>query len=472
MTGEIFMKKRVMAVNAVLVFALLLSGCGAESAAAYPVKIADVTQREMITQVEVSGNVELKEPVRIYASNNGKIKQVLVSEGDYVKKGQVLFTYDEDNTDTVTNQLDDARLTVRQLEEELKGLTIPADDSEIKSALAQITSCEKNIDEIACQLETDNTNIVQAKTALARAQEDYDKNMRLYEGGVIAQSELNTYKDKLTEAQAQLDNCTTQYNRDSLSYASAQAELEAAKTKHTELVEKPKSAQVKNQCDTMKVQLEAAKLKVKQLEDELAKYKTQEVSPFDGRVSKVNQNDGATVLEDTSVLEMVNENDTRVYIDIPEPDMPGISEGLDVILTGDGFKGEIKAKIKTVKFEAEEKQIDGTTRNVVEAELDVSDKAMLRPGYTLDAKVIKAVDKNAVVIPVMSYLTDESGKDYVFVINSENKLEKRPVTLKEYSDMYISADGVKAGERVVDSPDDVILKEGMQVKDIEEAAAE
>lgn len=468
------MKKRVAAggviaavAAAVLIFGLM-SGRTDNGGAALPVAVTNVSTGEMVTKVKVKGNVALKEPVRIYASNNGKIKHVLVSEGDYVKKGQVLFTYDEDNTDNVNNQLDDARLSVKQLEEQLKGLSLPADESEIKNVQAEIARYESNIKETGYSLEIDKTNLQKAQTDLDRAQEDYNKNKQLFEGGVIAQSELNGFADKLNDAKTQLENSKTQFEKDTLAYDGANAGLEAAKAKYNELITKADSLQVQNQIAAMEVQLSQARLKVTQLEEELSKYKTQETAPFDGRVSKVNQNDGATVLEDTSVLEMVNENDTSVYIDIPESDMPGIKEGLDVILTGDGFEGEIRAKIKSVKFEAEEKQIDNANKNVVEAELEVENKSVLRPGYTLKADVIKAVDKNAVIIPVMDYLTDEDGKDYVYIVNAEGKLEKRFVTLKDYSDMYISVEGLKQGEKIVSTPDGNLLSEGMAVTEAQE----
>ncbi len=463
------MKKRVVVGGVVLIAAAvfvimgLFGSSGGE--AAFPVNIAEVTAREMVTDVQVTGNVRLNEPVRIYASNNGKLGSVLVKEGDYVKKGDVLFTYDEDNTDTVINDLEDARLSVRQIEEQIKGLSLPADESELKNAQASITQYESRTEEINYSLTIDRTNIEKAQSDLERAQEDYDKNNQLFAAGVIARNELNTYADRLTEAKTQLENYQTQLENDTLAYATNEANLEAAKAAYEDLLNRQNSESVKNQISQAQVQLEQARLRVSQLEDELAKYKDNEVAPFDGRISTVNQNDGATVLEDTSVLEMVDENDTTVYVDIPESDMPGITEGLDVILTGDGFEGEINATIENIKFEAEEKQIDNTNKNVVEAELSVADKSLLRPGYTLDARIIKSVDENAATIPVMSYLTDDEGNDYVYIVNDDNRLEKRIVTLKTYSDMYISAEGIEVGERVVDSPDDMLLSEGMLVSD-------
>ncbi len=463
------MKKRVVVGGVVVIAAAafiimgLFGSSGGETT--FPVNIAEVTAREMVTDVQVTGNVRLNEPVRIYASNNGKLGSVLVKEGDYVKKGDVLFTYDEDNTDTVINDLEDARLSVRQIEEQIKGLSLPADESELKNAQASITQYESRTEEINYSLTIDRTNIEKAQSDLERAQEDYDKNNQLFAAGVIARSELNTYADRLTEAKTQLENYQTQLENDTLAYTTNEANLEAAKAAYEDLLNRQNSESVQNQISQAQVQLEQARLRVSQLEDELAKYKDNEVAPFDGRISTVNQNDGATVLEDTSVLEMVDENDTTVYVDIPESDMPGITEGLDVILTGDGFDGEINATIESIKFEAEEKQIDNTNKNVVEAELSVDDKSLLRPGYTLDARIIKSVDENAATIPVMSYLTDDEGNDYVYIVNDDNRLEKRIVTLKTYSDMYISAEGVEVGERVVDSPDDTLLSEGMLVSD-------
>ncbi len=465
------MKKKVIAGIATAIVLLgaaggisgLLKG-GADTAV--PVTAAEAVAREMVSKVEVTGNVELKEPVRIYASNNGKIKRVLVSEGDYVEKGQVLFTYDEDNTDSVINQLDDARLSVKALEEQLRGLSLPATESEIKAAEAEITQCKSTLEDIEYSLTIDRNNLAKAESDLERANEDFEKNQQLYQGGVIALNELNTYRDSLTAAKTQLENCQTQLEKDSLAYTTANASLEAAEVRHRELVAKPNLDSIQNEINSMEIQLDRERLKVSQLEEELSKYKEEETAPFSGRVSAVNQNDGATVLEDTAVIEMVNENDTRVYIDIPEWDMPEIKEGLTVILTGDGFSGEAKAKIKTIKFEAEEKMIDNANKNVVEAEVEVEDKALLRPGYTINASIIKAVDEEAVVIPVMSYLTDDNGKDFVYIINQENILEKREITLKDYDDMLVSVEGVKAGERLVDTPDpnNPLIKEGAKVK--------
>lgn len=470
------MKKRVIvgvlvAVVAIGALAVCLSkGKGAEKAV--PVSITKAEIREMVSYVEAKGNVKLKEPVRIYASNNGKIKKVLVSEGDYVKKGQVLFTYDEDNTDSLNNQLDDARLTVKQLKEEIKGLSLPTDQSEIKSTQAQITQYESTLKELDYGLEIDEENVRKAQTDLERAKDNYNKNKQLYDGGVISKNDFDTYSDALTAAETTLNNAQTQLEKDSLSRSGTNASLEAAREKLKELESVTSSQRVQNEISSRNVQLEMAQLKVSQLEEELAKYKECELAPFDGRVSAVNQNDGATVLEDTSVLEMVNENDTVIYLDIPESEMPGIKEGLDVKLTGDGFEGEISAKIKSLKFEAEKKEIDNTQKNVVEAELEVADRTMLRPGYTLKGKVIKSVNSNAVAIPVMAYLTDGDGKDFVYVVNGESKLEKKEITIGEYEDMYIEAKGLKQGEQIVDTPDENILREGLLVEDSQETTTE
>lgn len=264
------MKKRVVfglvaGVAVVAIAAVALTKAG-KTETAMPVSIATAQKREMVSYVEAKGNVKLKEPVRIYASNNGKIKKVLVAEGDYVKKGQVLFTYDEDNTDSINNQLDDARLNVKQLKQELKSLSLPTDQSEIKSTQAQITQFESSLKELDYNIKIDEENVRKLETDLERARDNYNKNKQLFDGGVISRNELETYTDAVTTAETNLNNGKTQLDKDKLAYDGTNASLEAAREKLKELESVTSSERVQNEISSKNVQLEIAELKVSQLE--------------------------------------------------------------------------------------------------------------------------------------------------------------------------------------------------------------
>jgi multidrug efflux system membrane fusion protein len=79
---------------------LLAAGCANKEAvqaakpAAAPVRIATVTSRTMPVELQAIGNVEAISTVTIKAQISGQLMRVHFKEGDFVKKGQLLFTID------------------------------------------------------------------------------------------------------------------------------------------------------------------------------------------------------------------------------------------------------------------------------------------------------------------------------------------------------------------------------------------
>jgi len=82
-------------------FLLLAAGCSnkeavqaAKPTAAAPVRIATVASRTMPVELQAIGNVEAISTVSIKAQISGQLMRVHFKEGDFVKKGQLLFTID------------------------------------------------------------------------------------------------------------------------------------------------------------------------------------------------------------------------------------------------------------------------------------------------------------------------------------------------------------------------------------------
>ena len=82
---------------------MLLAGCSKsdsvqaakpQQAPAAPVRVATVSTRSMPVQLQAIGNVEAISTVSIKAQVSGELRKVHFKEGDFVKKGQLLFTID------------------------------------------------------------------------------------------------------------------------------------------------------------------------------------------------------------------------------------------------------------------------------------------------------------------------------------------------------------------------------------------
>jgi multidrug efflux system membrane fusion protein len=83
-----------------MALAVLLSACSAEKKKdevkpAMPVNVAVAERKTVPVQIRVIGNVEAYNTVSIKAQVNGMLEKVLFSEGQDVKKGQLLFTIDK-----------------------------------------------------------------------------------------------------------------------------------------------------------------------------------------------------------------------------------------------------------------------------------------------------------------------------------------------------------------------------------------
>jgi multidrug efflux system membrane fusion protein len=70
------------------------AGRGGPGGAAVPVTVAQVVQKPMPLEVRVIGAVEASSNVAVHAQITGELTSVHFTEGDDVKKGDVLFTFD------------------------------------------------------------------------------------------------------------------------------------------------------------------------------------------------------------------------------------------------------------------------------------------------------------------------------------------------------------------------------------------
>ncbi len=75
--------------------------------------------------------------------------------------------------------------------------------------------------------------------------------------------------------------------------------------------------------------------------------------------------------------------------------------------------------------------------------------ARLWPGLFVNVRLILTTLKDAVVIPSPCVMVGQGGP-YVFLVNADNTVAQRPVTLgQQQGDTTVITDGVQAGDRVV-----------------------
>ncbi|MBP5454184.1 MAG: biotin/lipoyl-binding protein, partial [Lachnospiraceae bacterium] len=92
-------KKKVFIVTGAVVAIAAIGGTWLSANAATQVNSYTVERGAVDRILEVNGNVETQEKETYYSKVNAKIGSVNVKEGDFVKKGDVLVSFDEEEID-------------------------------------------------------------------------------------------------------------------------------------------------------------------------------------------------------------------------------------------------------------------------------------------------------------------------------------------------------------------------------------
>jgi len=127
-----------------LLSVLLLNGCtgkGTQASArkgegGVPVTVTTVVQRDVPVDIQVIGNVEAYSTISVKAQASGQLTRVSFNEGDYVKKGDLLFTIDPRPFDAQLNQAE-ANLAKDQAQLTQAEANLARDQAQEKYAQAQ-----------------------------------------------------------------------------------------------------------------------------------------------------------------------------------------------------------------------------------------------------------------------------------------------------------------------------------------------
>ena len=210
------------------------------------------------------------------------------------------------------------------------------------------------------------------------------------------------------------------------------------------------------------VQLITAKTNVESLENQLKaaneqvqvaveQAKTANVySDVSGIADAVNIRVGETFTGMTAAgpqIKIVNTSSLKVVSSIPENYISRLSKGTPVEVLIPDLNKTIKSTLSLVS-----QSIDPSLRGFI-AEAKIPYDAQLKPNQTAILKVMDYSSPKAVVIPVNSVQSDESGK-YVFVAqttsNGKTVAKKVPVNIGDaYGSMVEVKTGLSGGEQIV-----------------------
>ena len=371
-----------------------------------PVAVAPVERKTMPLQVQAIGTVEAYAVVSVRAQVGGELMRVHVTEGQDVKKGDLLFTIDP--------RTYEAALANAQA-------TLAKDQGQVAQARAVLLR--------------DTARVSQTRAALARDQAQA-KNAEVQE---------RRYRDLLKReliAQEQYDQIRTAaealaatVRSDEADVASAEETVRAdeAAVRSAEEIVKADAALV----DNARVQMGYTAIR----------------SPIDGRTGSLQLNQGNVVrasgTNDSTLLVINQVQPVYVSFTVPQQQLAQIKRYMAAgALTVDALaSGEPKAERGTVTFI--DNAVDQTTGTIRLKATFVNAERRLWPGQFVNVSMTLAVENDALVIPAQALQTGQQGA-FVFVVKPDQTVDtRRVVVARTQGSETVLTSGVEPGESVV-----------------------
>jgi len=410
------------------VVVLLLIAAGVAASVSYnrrgvvTVQTGKVVREDLASIVTASGEIKPRNYINIGAEFAGQLTDILVKEGDVVKKGQLVARIDETQSE--------------------------ADVQAQKAALSS-AEADASASEAGYKAGDDNINALQAtlertKADLERYDEDFKRGQELFKQGLIAKQDFEQRK---------------------AAYQGQQAAVSEAESR---------IVQARAQLAQLKAQLAGSQRKIAQNEANLNRVndilkKHNVVAPIDGLVTYLPVRQGETVVPGvqnsaaSTIMTIADMSIVTAEVKVDESDIVNIKLGQPAEISVDAipnktFTGHVIEIGNTAILRSTGLAASQSTTSSQEAKDFKVVVAMdnppdeIRPGLSSTAKITTATRKNVLSIPIQSLTVRTKGD----LDTSKNKpLNPDAATVKankeEITGAFMVAPGNKAAFRKVET---------------------
>ena len=373
-----------------------------------PVRAAVVQRGTIRSVVSTNGKVEPLRSLEAHAPLATTVKRVLVSEGDHVKKGQLLL------------QLDDGDVRTQSAR-----------------ATAQLKSAQSSVN--AIQHGGSQEEVLTVETQLVKARNDRDSAARNLDALRHLQQKGAASGGEVKDAEAKLQ--------------SAEADLQLLQQKQKDRYSKPEIAKV----DAERSEAEAA---YNAAQGVLQKSNVR--APFDGIVYSLPVRQGVYVQPGDLLLQEADLSKVLVRAYVDEPDLGRLAPGQKIEVTWDAvpgrvWYGSVSGVPSTVKLHG--------TRNVGETTCIVDNKDLkLLPNVNVGVTIVTREDRMVLTAPRETVRLDDS-KPYVFqIINNEVHRRDVETSVSNLTDVEITKGIPENAVVAVGSINAKPLRDGLSVR--------
>ncbi len=463
---KIFIILAVVVVMGILVVAAIKNKPQAEETiggdkAGIRVQVEKVKTDNIQTKISSSGKLEAVDTQTVYLDTSNKVISVKKEVGDAVQKGDVILTLDKEAklSNEKSLQVLEAQLAVaNEALNNLLGESEKGDVLKAKQAIATLENSKKKLENSITQTKI---KIETLERNLATAEKQLKVDKELLVEGLISQDAIDKEKDAIEDIKKNITE-----NRDSI--AVSQGEIETLNLQMTTaqydldvLLNKEASKTKEEAISAKKAEITNYQKQIYDVKTSLNKATTTIVAPIDGVITDLPVEDGMSVSAGATLFTIVDPSKLKVECDISPYYAPDLKVGLEAIVKYTGSKTiEVEGEVTKVAAVATVKTT--TSGETISLPVDVEIKepgGIIKPGFSVDVKLITNTRENVCVVPLLAVLEEEENEYYVYIVKEDGSLEKRTVTQGLSNGLYIEVEGVNEGEMIVSNPSDTLTED-------------
>jgi len=351
------------------------------------VQTGKVVRADLAAVVTASGEIKPRNYINLSPSAIGPIDEILVKEGDRVRKGQV----------------------VARMENTQPKADVEAQRAAIDTALADSAAAEANAKSMDDAINTAQSEVDKAQATLELGKLNMDRYNKLWADKLVAKQDYDQKK--------------ADYDNDVAALQEAQEKVAQAKSQKAQAREQVSSAQRK---------VTQAQANLVRYKDMLDKYSVE--APLDGVVTNLPVKVGETVVpgvqntEGSTIMTIADMSIITAEVQVDETDIVNVSLGQSADVTIDAipnktFKGRViqigdTAIVRSTGVAASSSTTSSQEAKDFKVVVALSDPPEdIRPGLSCTAKITTATRHDAVTIPIQA-----------LTIRQKGDLEKKPPT--------------------------------------------
>jgi HlyD family secretion protein len=381
---------------------------------------ATVVRGDLVAMVNTTGNILPEEQTTLSFKSPGRVAEVLVEEGQFVRAGEVLARLDTTDLEFAVTQAESAvqqaELSLASAQNQLLRVQRAPADYDIAAAQAAVDSARASYQKLldgpsAEEIQVARTSLEQAEAAMKQAQLAYDRVADRPEVAMLPQSlqlEQATIAYKAAKASFELTlREPSAAERSAALSAIAQAEAGLARLQEGVADEDLFAAQLAVEQAELGVQ--QAKLSLEQAQHQLED--TVLTAPHDGTITQVGVKAGE-LSGGQPAFALMDLSRYHIDITVDEIDIGRVVEGQPVTVTLDALPGEtLTGQIDQI---ADTAQLDsGVVTYRVTIDLDPT-AAPLRVGMTTNVDIVTERREHVLLVPNRYVRVDRTtGKAYV-----------------------------------------------------------